>query len=1100
MNKILSIFLAFCFIINPVVINTAYAQSAESQVEINSTNFPDSKFMEKVKEYDLDSDNILSEEEISQVTYMFLNYMQIENLKGIEHFTNLSTLHADMNRLTTLDLSNNQNLKYLYCNNNMLTDINLPASLERLELFANEFTQLDLSNLTNLKFLYINDNYLTNLDLSNNPLDGGAGFVANYNFLESITLPNNNMEFDFSGRLAEQLYPREKAYGYNITWYKNAEKTEILDPESEPNITLQGQTLYAEYTPIEYTVQFDANGGEGEMESQSFTYDKAEQLSTNQFTRSGYDFSGWISESGQYFSDGQEVSNLTSTEGKTVTLKATWQTHDYTGETYNITLHANGGEGEDVEIDDATYGNEYQLPQNTFTKEHAEFKGWSFSADNSQVIFSDEDNVNIKNPDYTNDNGTLHLYAVWETKTYDVSMIAHHVQDTFKVEHGQKISEPEQPLQSGYTFNGWKATDEEEMWDFNNTVEKDLTLYAEYTPVSYNIVFNGNGADNSDAMDSNNFSINYNESKVLPKNTYTKQYHTFLGWSLEENGEVHFLDQATIFELTENNSETINLYAVWSRNPAKVTINVDGTKTEINLNQGDILDVEAPSKVGYEFSGWKNDETQSMWDLEDPVTQDMNLTAEFTPISYTVQFNGAGADNSDAMDDSSLEVNYDQKVNLPKNLYQKENYTFVGWATQEGGNVVYNDEAEIINLSQTQGESITLYAIWKKDVVYVSINDGVNGPYQLPVEKGDILPESINTERKGYTLEGWYTDESLELSSKFDLSSPILSSVNLYAKWTLNNYTITFKNIDREPITYTVNDVITLESPYKEGYEFLGWVDENGKEISSTIQNSAENINLYANYKKIEDKNPIISSGNYYDTLLIGMIEENKNKSETILEHTIKNIASILGNNTELIEKIKEAYQLNKNVKGYIETSILNEEQVSAFEKSLIANTLKNLQSQHSGRLFNILSYFDISVPVRIDSELVGHISNLSENITFSFAVPEQLQRDGRMFKILRIHNGEVSVIDPSELVNGILSFQTDRFSTYALAYADPDSNTSVNDTQFTDAADDSNTSDVASWVETGDTSKTIIYIIFATSLVLLCVFAITNKKNSENE
>lgn len=1100
MKKILSIFLSFCFIFNPILINTAYAQDAENEVEINSTNFPDSTFMEKVKEYDLDSNNILSEEEISHVTYMFLNNMKIENLKGIEYFTNLSTLHVDKNSLTTLDLSKNQNLNHLYGNNNALTSIQLPSSLESLELSANKLTELDLSNLTNLKSLYVDNNSLTNLDLSNNPLNESDSFIANYNLLKSITLPNNNMEFNFSGRLAKQLYPQEKTSGYNITWYKDSAKTEILDPESESNITLQGQTLYAEYTPIEYTVQFDANGGEGEMEPQSFTYDKAQQLSTNEFTYSSHEFSGWVSESGQYFSDGQEVSNLTSTDGETITLKAAWQTHDYTGTTYNITLHANGGEGEDVEIDNANYGSEYKLPNNTFTKEHAEFKGWSFAANSNQVIFSDEDNVNIKNPAYTNDSGTLHLYAVWETKTYDVSMTAYHFQNTFKVEHGKTISEPAKPLRAGYTFNGWKNADGDETWDFNNTVSKDLTLYADYTPISYNIVFNGNEANNLDAMNSSNFSINYNQSKVLPKNTYTKQYHTFLGWSLQENGTVDFLDQATIFELTETNNDTINLYAVWSINPAKVTINVDGKKTDINLNQGETLDIETPSKVGYKFSGWKNDKTEGMWNLEDPVTEDMNLTAEFTPISYNIKFNGAGADNDDAMDSNSLKVNYDQKVNLPKNLYQKENYTFVGWATQEDGDVIYNDQAEIVNLSQTQDESITLYAVWKKDVVYISVNDGVNSPYQLPVEKGDTIPESVNITRKGYTLEGWYTDESLESQNKFDLSSPIVSSINLYAKWTLNNYTITFKNIDREPITYTINDVISLETPYKEGYEFLGWVDENGKEISSTIQNSAENINIYANYKKIEDKNPLISSDDNHDKLLIGMIQEHKNKSETILEHTIKNIASVLGNDSELIQKIREAYQLNKNVKGYIETSILNEEQISESEKTIITNALKNLQTQNSGRLFNVLSYFDISVPVRINSELVGYISNLSENITFSFAVPEQLQRDGRMFKILRIHNGEVSVIDPSELSNGILSFQTDRFSTYALAYADSDSNTSVNDTNITNDTDNSNTSDIATWIKTGDTNKTIIYIIFATSLVLLCIFAITNKKNSENE
>lgn len=1098
MTRIFSLFLVLSLIINSTVLSAAsYSLSDQSTVEISSTNFPDSIFMEKVKEYDLDSDNFLSDEEINKVTYMYLNYMQIKDLRGIEYFTNLLTLHADMNYLKTLDLSKNTKLKYLYCNNNMLTDIKLPVSLERLELFANEFTQLDLSNLKNLKFLYVNDNYLTHLDLSNNPLNEGVGFVANYNFLESITLPDNNMSYEFSTNLYEQLYPKEKANGYKIIWYKNPEKTEVLDPKKEPNITLNGQTLYAEYTPIEYTVKFLPNGGNGEMEAQSFTYDEALNLSMNKFTRDGYDFTGWVSDTGKIFKDGQEVKNLTSTDGKVINLKATWQTHDYTGESYNITLHANGGEGEDIVISEATYGNAYQLPQNTFSKEHAEFKGWSFYSDSNQVIYNDEDSINIKNPEYTNNNGQLDLYAVWETKKYEVNMVAHHMQDSFKVEHGQKISEPEQPLKQGYIFEGWKTTDEEQ-WDFNNTVEKDITLYAEYTPVSYNVVFNGNSADNPEIMDSNNFSMSYNESKVLPKNTYAKQYHGFEGWSLEEDGNVDFLDQANVFELSENHGDTVNLYPVWSRNSINITINIEGNKTQMVLNQGDVLDIESPSKIGYEFSGFKDDETQSIWNMEDPVTKDMSLTAQFTPISYTIKFNGSLADNNDAMNDSSLEVNYDQKVNLPKNLYQKENYTFVGWATEENGSVKYNDEAEIINLSQTQGEEITLYAVWKKDVVYVSINDGVNNTYQIPVEKGDVLPESINIERKGYTLDGWYTNETFESNSKFDLASPVNSSINLYAKWNINNYTITFKNIDRDSISYTVNDVITLEAPFKDGYEFLGWVDENGKEISSTIKNSAENINLYAQYKKIEDKNPVISSDNYYDRLELGMSEENKNKSEAILENTLKNISSISGNSSSLVQKIQEAYRLNKAVKGYIQTNRINEEEISDYEKKLISDALKTLEIEHTGNLFNVLSYFDISVPVLIDSELVGNISNLSESVTFSFAIPAQLQREGRIFKVLRIHNGEVSVIDPSEIENGILSFNTDRFSTYALAYTDP-----VSDNTNFESTDNSSNSDILNnpgWIKTGDTNKMMLYVLFMTSLAAVLLLFKRNETNLEDK
>ena len=93
---------------------------------------------------------------------------------------------------------------------------------------------------------------------------------------------------------------------------------------------------------------------------------------------------------------------------------------------------------------------------------------------------------------------------------------------------------------------------------------------------------------------------------------------------------------------------------------------------------------------------------------------------------------------------------------------------------------------------------------------------------------------------------------------------------------------------------------------------------------------------------------------------------------------------------------------------------------------------------------------------------------------------------DYRIFKILRIHDGEVSVIEPQELANGILSFQTDRFSTYALVYTDPDSHAFVNNTQLTDNTGDLDTSNSGLWVKTGDSSKITTYIVYMIFIMVL--------------
>ena len=92
--------------------------------------------------------------------------------------------------------------------------------------------------------------------------------------------------------------------------------------------------LYAQWTPITYTVAFDANGGTGTMANMPMTYDVPDNLSNNAFTRDGYAFAGWNTAtdgSGTAYADGQVVYNLASTSGVSVTLYAQWKvTHTVT--------------------------------------------------------------------------------------------------------------------------------------------------------------------------------------------------------------------------------------------------------------------------------------------------------------------------------------------------------------------------------------------------------------------------------------------------------------------------------------------------------------------------------------------------------------------------------------------------------------------------------------------------------------------------------------------------------------------------------------------------------------------------------------------------
>ena len=76
-----------------------------------------------------------------------------------------------------------------------------------------------------------------------------------------------------------------------------------------------------------YTVKFNANGGTGTMENESFAYGIGKALTANAFKRTGYTFQGWATSSGGavVYKDKQYVTNLTSTAGATVNLYAVWK-------------------------------------------------------------------------------------------------------------------------------------------------------------------------------------------------------------------------------------------------------------------------------------------------------------------------------------------------------------------------------------------------------------------------------------------------------------------------------------------------------------------------------------------------------------------------------------------------------------------------------------------------------------------------------------------------------------------------------------------------------------------------------------------------------
>ena len=133
--------------------------------------------------------------------------------------------------------------------------------------------------------------------------------------------------------------------GYHFTsWSKGGTVANISLSSTTTNPTTltatgTGGTVTANYEANTYRVQFHRNGGEGDVVYQDFTYDEAQELTANTYTRTGYNFAGWALSSGGSvtYADGAEVSNLIATNNATFHLYAKW-----TAKQSTITLDQTG--------------------------------------------------------------------------------------------------------------------------------------------------------------------------------------------------------------------------------------------------------------------------------------------------------------------------------------------------------------------------------------------------------------------------------------------------------------------------------------------------------------------------------------------------------------------------------------------------------------------------------------------------------------------------------------------------------------------------------------------------------------------------------------
>ncbi len=420
--------------------------------------------------------------------------------------------------------------------------------------------------------------------------------------------------------------------------------------------------------------------------------------------------------------------------------------------------------------------------------------------------------------------------------------------------------------------------------------DKDSSMFTEIVPVETE----GNP---------NVYEFNATTPEVILNDAPSRsKYERFVGWYVF--GDV---SETTIHTIpTGAYSSDIALVAIWEDvdtypiiidETIKEWVSVydaDGVEVEIGIPGEKLTMIVTPGRgitfedvtYGYVDSDggiYKNTKTPSP-DMTSPYTYTFampgyktEITGTFTLTEYTITYLGLlGAENSNP-------ATYNVKSVIELQDPKKAGYVFEEWRivlpdTELG----YESTKEFpIEIIEDRIGNIVLVAIWKdtpgaienhKIHVLDGITNGTVSPYVNEAIKEQYVFVSISPER-GYRLSKMYyypLEENKVLQSRLNTDRtafevPLVevsegiyyfimpdNGIELMAEFEAISYKISYINgLNAEnPSSYTIESDIVLKNPVREGYEFLGWYDDEGNKVSR-ITNIIGNLSLTAKWKEI---------------------------------------------------------------------------------------------------------------------------------------------------------------------------------------------------------------------------------------------------------
>ena len=644
--------------------------------------------------------------------------------------------------------------------------------------------------------------------------------------------------------------------GYTFAGWKWSMSNEIYQPGENFVTSEFGVRLYAVWQANTYTIVYHANGGHGTTASSTHTYDTAQALTANGFSKSGYKFVGWSTSTTQnkvtYYNQ-QSVLNLTSTNGATINLYAVWG-HD--GEVRN-----SFGQVDSVNL---VYTPTYPWTVNTSGNETV-YK--SYLKNNITSIMT----ITFTVPDYD-------PYFYYKLPNHYKGYVGLDSETNY-------IVNTSYAAKTLYTITGLQKGSQHTIYcKYYSTrepgpyVEDGSGYYFEIIIVDDSfLLYNLNGGSGTFADQI----VSFNTTTTLYSITPTREGYKFLGWA-------HTPEETTgVYQPGEtvNLHEAVTLYAIWKPD-VKYTIayNANGgtgttASSDHTYDEPKALTANGFTREGYNFLGWNTNQNattptytngQSVQNLTTTNGAIVTLYAVWECVSFFIQYNANGG--SGTMPNSVHPVA--NPGNISTCTYTRTGYIFQGWSTNQnailGG---YGNNIQIPKLAEI-GETVVMYAIWLRNYITITINPngGLYNGTENATAVNCTLQEDVTLDqptRHGYAFVEFNTSGD-GTGTSFDPAMHYTSDITFYAIWEPLNYYINYYDGDlylgqtvawyNETLSLTAwstllsNNSLSGGKFTQYGWNFAGWTaDTNGTTVQHNngapvlnLTEAGTTINLYA--------------------------------------------------------------------------------------------------------------------------------------------------------------------------------------------------------------------------------------------------------------